>query len=207
MLEAPPQGLNTLKAADIFPEQKSSLITIKVSNDAEAILNQGYTPQNALVLGREQVVMNGLVKLLNPRCVFEIGTAWGGTTYNFFLNTEEGCEIFTLDELEQPIARPEVATMFEHPRVHRLRGNSLRFDFSPWERSCDLIFIDGNHDAVTIRCDTENAFRMIRPGGIILWHDDIPLFPGVQQWLLELERHEPVSHIENTALAIWRCPL
>lgn len=35
----------------------------------------------------------------------------------------------------------------------------------------DLIFIDGGHDYLTVKHDTELAMARIRPGGVVVWHD------------------------------------
>lgn len=35
----------------------------------------------------------------------------------------------------------------------------------------DLVFIDGGHDYETVRSDTRLAEEIVRPGGVIVWHD------------------------------------
>ena len=55
-------------------------------------------------------------------------------------------------------------------RVTQLLGDSAEFDwdeFSPF----DFILIDGCHTYEYAVADTRNALRVVRPGGVIVWHD------------------------------------
>ena len=82
----------------------------------------------------------------------------------------------------------------------------MTFDFSPWEKTCDFVFVDANHSEPFVRKDTENTLKMIRPGGVILWHDYAPVHPGVQKVLDEFSTTYPIYHIEGTCLAVYFAP-
>ena len=49
--------------------------------------------------------------------------------------------------------------------------------FDLWERKresvglFDAVFIDGDHSQKAVEHDTEMARKIVRPGGIIIWHD------------------------------------
>ncbi len=53
-------------------------------------------------------------------------------------------------------------------------------DSTQWDSSAlpdgffDTVLIDGGHQVRTVITDTTNALRLVRPGGIILWHDFCP---------------------------------
>ncbi len=57
--------------------------------------------------------------------------------------------------------------------------------------------------------DSDKAMRMVRPGGVVLWHDyygNTGGGPDVYRRLTELhERHELV-HLDGTALVAYRRP-
>jgi hypothetical protein len=74
-------------------------------------------------------------------------------------------------------------------------------------RRAGLVFVDGSH-AYDYACkDSETAMRLVRPEGVVLWHD-YGVWPGVTQALEELEaaRHLGLLHIRGTSLVIWRAP-
>ncbi len=60
-------------------------------------------------------------------------------------------------------------------KIGTLIGNSVTFDFSAWKRSIDFLFIDGGHDFLTVKADTENALNMVvlEKPACIMWHDTI----------------------------------
>lgn len=71
----------------------------------------------------------------------------------------------------------------------------------------DAIFIDADHSERGVRNDTSLALEVVKPGGIIIWHDDNCL-PVVQvtQTLNALQRELDlkISHIEGTWLSFVR---
>ena len=90
-------------------------------------------------------------------------------------------------------------------RVARLSGDSATFDWSPHVGRAGLVFVDGSHAYDYVRKDSETAMRLVRPGGVVLWHD-YGVWPGVTQALEELEtaRHLGLVHIRGTSLVFWR---
>lgn len=173
----------------------------------------------------ELVVLGALTARLDARAVFEIGTFDGRTTVNLTANAAEDAVVFTLD---LPVASGEPAlevavddrkympssrsgsriTASEFaPRIHRLFGDSATFDFTPYAGTIDICFIDGSHAYDYVRNDSARAFEMVRPGGLIVWHD-YSSWPGVTEALDELHRTVPafasLSWIEETTLAVLR---
>ncbi len=72
--------------------------------------------------------------------------------------------------------------------------------------ACDLIFIYGSHTLSYIANDTEKAFRMLKPGGLILLHDyrrgseprDVEVFQN------QLRATGKLCHIAGTSLVVYR---
>jgi len=166
----------------------------------------------------ELVIIACLVRHLKPKRLVEIGTAEGRTTLNLALHTPADAEIFTFDlpptHLGATVAEsglnyrqmgiPEPGCLFRsHPLAGKIRlilADSTQFDWSPFENSVDFVFIDGAHDYLSVRKDTENALRLLRPRGVILWHD-YGVAEGVTLWLNELAKDLPLVWLKDTSLA------
>lgn len=130
-----------------------------------------------------------LVAILQPKRVFEIGTSTGRRTALIAMNTPTDGQIFTLD-LPSDAATPEYAsdlalieeskqsvgkhfreTPWMGNKIHQLFGDSKTYDYAPYHDSIDFVMVDGSHTYEYVESDTLNAFRMVREGGVILWHD------------------------------------
>lgn len=166
----------------------------------------------------ELVIIACLVRHLKPKRLVEIGTAEGRTTLNLALHAPADAEIFTFDlpptHLDATVAEsglnyqqmgiPEPGCLFRnHPLADKIRlilADSTQFDWSPFEGSVDFVFIDGAHDYWSVRKDTENALRLLRPKGVILWHD-YGVVEGVTLWLNELAKDLPLVWLKDTTFA------
>ena len=168
------------------------------------------------------LVLVALAKLLDCRTVFEIGTYRGEASWLLAHNLP-ALQVFTLDlpDLESADSaaleltdRAEYFTHWERGvryqgtpeanRITELRGDSARFDYSPYEGKMDLVYIDASHSYSYVKSDTEAALRMLAPRGPIVW-DDYTYYPGLYAYLNELARRveRPVLHILDTRLAVY----
>ena len=71
----------------------------------------------------------------------------------------------------------------------------------------DLIFIDGGHTYSIIKNDTEKSFEMIKPKGIILWHDYVPEKQSamdVVRYINEISKEKKILKIKNTSLCFFK---
>lgn len=152
----------------------------------EATLRLG---ENGLFAAMEpNFLIMQLVVMLQPKTIFEIGTSQGRMTALMAMNTPASTIIYTLDlppEAAVPehasdlhlieLARRELGITFRgtnwERRIRQLLGNSATFDFSPYYDAMDMVTIDGSHSLPFVVSDTKQAIRMIRPGGVLLWHD------------------------------------
>ena len=174
----------------------------------------------------EMSVILAATQIVRPKQVFEFGTFLGNTTLNLALNIPDDGVVFTLDLDEHHAADAtqdaadstltkmhlasesslDFAGSLVEKKVKILTGNSITFDFSPFESAIDLVFIDGGHDFATVKSDTENALQMIRKDRLscVLWHDYLSRdYSGLTYYLDELSRQHNLVHIEDTMLCAW----
>lgn len=60
-------------------------------------------------------------------------------------------------------------------RIHQVLCDSRTFDTRPFEPAFfDTVLIDGGHTPDVVENDTEKALRVLRPGGLMVWHDFCP---------------------------------
>ena len=149
------------------------------------------TPHPGCVRFVELLFLALLVRHIRPHRVFEFGTLQGRTTLNLALNLPDTSHIFTLnlrvesyerfdgwhkqDELLVKENYGQIGHLFRETEVEckivQLWGDSLTFEFAPYKESMDMIFIDGNRQYEYVISDSENARQMLRPGGLLVWHD------------------------------------
>lgn len=165
----------------------------------------------------------------DARRLFEFGTCTGKTSYLWARNQPEGGTVTTLtlgpgqtaayaaaggdDPAAEAYAKAEsgfsrflyTGTDAES-RIVQLYGDSKQFDEAPWAGQCDAVFVDGSHAYSYVVNDSAKALRMVRPGGLVLWHDYSPECPGVFRALNELSARYPLAHLQGTTLVAYRCP-
>lgn len=171
-----------------------------------------------------------ILRWLKPSRVFEFGTYNGMTTRQIALNVPNDCEVFTLDldptdrsvtelsigAIDQYIAEKtgafdvKVGEYFigttQETKITQLLGDSMTYDYSPYYGTADLVFVDAGHTYDYVKSDTENALRLIKPGGVILWHDYMRvLHPGVTRCLSEYAlKGLSIHQLRGTNLAVHR---
>ena len=177
----------------------------------------------------EAWVLSTLAK--NAQNIFEFGTCTGKTTYLVARNSPPEASVTTITlapeqagdyireegDSRQNIKaalRESKLTHFLYngtvvePKVRQLFGDSKAFDETPYLNSCDLIFVDGSHAYSYVLSDSRKALRMVKPGGVILWHDYVgPEEEGVFRGMNELARELPLVHVEGTTFIAYRKPL
>jgi predicted O-methyltransferase YrrM len=186
----------------------------------------GEKPMTGFFDDPQRLVVAALCDRLGAQTFFEFGTYWGRTAWTVARNNP-GIRVFTLD-LPNRDAASHVQLEFtdqyllqewrrgeafqetaEADRIERPLGDSAAFDYSPYEASIDLVYIDGSHSYSYVKNDTEAALRMLSPRGAIVW-DDYPGYGGVYAYLEEFaQRHDTtLLHLQGTRLVIYsRQPL
>ncbi|VTR91657.1 family 2 glycosyl transferase : Glycosyl transferase OS=Singulisphaera acidiphila (strain ATCC BAA-1392 / DSM 18658 / VKM B-2454 / MOB10) GN=Sinac_0358 PE=4 SV=1: Glyco_trans_1_2: Methyltransf_24: Glyco_transf_4: Glycos_transf_1: Glycos_transf_2: TPR_7: TPR_6: TPR_10 [Gemmata massiliana] len=157
-----------------------------------------------------------LVAHLGARRILEIGTAAGHMTANLTAFTPPDAVVYSIglvaeggprsgsphQEYEVP-RRDQFARFVNHfgtgYKARLIAADSRAFDFARLG-PLDLAFVDGGHDLGTARSDSLGAYRALRPGGCLVWHD----LPSRTPWV-EVERAvaglgfpEPVYRVAGT---------
>lgn len=184
---------------------------------------------DAGITDREKWILLLLAK--HSKKIFEFGTCTGGTTYLLARNCPEDGQVVTLtlhpDQLNEVEAAQEddvkgmnIAlsesryTKFVYQKtsveskITQLFSDSKKLDETPYIEQFDMIFIDGAHVYSYVMSDTEKALKMLKPGGIALWHDyrGPTRAEDVFKALNKLSKKMPLAHIEGTALVFYRKP-
>lgn len=201
---------------EIFPEFADLRVTIE------------HLPGRGIINPIDELVYMAIItKGLNPQNIFEIGTYRGRTALNFALNSPDNCRVYTMDLPPENKADHAMPTNSADARlidwsqpgaeflgkdvagkITQIYGNSLEYDFSEYSGKMDIIFIDGAHHYEAVISDTNNALQMIRPGGVILWHDfaNYGDYNDVTRAIRDTVGAENIVQIERTQLALYRAP-
>ena len=178
---------------------------------------QSFPSVGASVSPMECAALAALAHLVGAKRVFEFGTYKGVSTTQLALNVAEGGMVFTLDLPEDhpayslPIPRPEEQKIAAEggkgiliprdllDRVTFLSFDSATFDESPYAETIDLVFVDGAHSYEYVKSDTEKGWKMLRPGGVLAWHDCVPSHRDVVQYIRQ--SHHTAKRVAGTSLA------
>ena len=195
------------------------LKTIKESDINNYIPSYSMTLQfpdydRGLILRSDLEVMLRLLVATGAKNIFEFGTWAGLTTRILSLYLDK---IYTLDipkEIAELSELPEgqIGELSSHDDIgafHKDRNNIVQFygdsgnretmreiGFSIYEK-LDAVFIDGNHSRKYIVLDTVNALKMVKPGGLIMWHD-VKDDEGIDVNSVLEELSFDVWHVEET---------
>ena len=198
--------------------------------ESEAVLIAGTDLLR--VVGSTSDVEAWILAALSKRAtlMFEFGTASGRTAYLWARNSPDNARVVTLTlragdiptykraegDAEFDVRNALEESRFEtyyysgtpvEPKITQLYGDSKEFDESPWAGQCDLVFVDGSHALSYVQSDSRKALRLVKPGGIVIWHDYRgPRLPGVFQGLNALARELPLRHVAGTSLVVYRAP-
>lgn len=128
---------------------------------------------------------------IEPRAMLEIGTANGGSLFALAQTSAPDAHIISVDLPRgqfgggYPMWKIPLYRSFTKPgqRLDLVRGDS--HDAAVVDhikgllggRSLDLLFIDGDHSYDGVRRDFESYQSLVRPGGIIAFHDITPPLP------------------------------
>jgi predicted O-methyltransferase YrrM len=161
------------------------------------------------------IFLASLASALSATTVFEIGTFKGVTTWTLARNLADDATVHTLDlpyeasaslelsELDEANRKQAPTRLFETlptgARVEQHWGDSATFDFSPFRKSCDLVYVDGAHTREYVDSDTRNALDMVSENGAIVWDDYWRQEPGVRD-VLDALALRPLYRLPRTRL-------
>lgn len=196
--------------AQLFPSSQAQAVQIPV-----ALVGRG---DEWAVPAAELLAIAALCATIQPRRVFEIGTYTGESTRVIAYNTPSDTRITTLDLTPEEFARRTgrqphfvVGSAFhgtaEAVKIEQHVVGERGFDFAPYRNHYDLVFVDADHSYNAVRADSNQAFRLLRPGGVVLWDDytwteQHPECVGVTRAVNELAATRPIYRVAGTRLAV-----
>ena len=152
--------------------------------------------EGLLVPGQEKALLV-LASALKPHStIVEIGSFKGRSTACFALGSRSA-KIFAIDTFEGNSKDftegvqftgsnfykefiYNINTVRAASRVRPLVGLSSQIGLT-WNKQIDLLFVDGSHIYEYVKKDFELFFPWVKPGGLVLFHDVDPAFPGVKK--------------------------
>ena len=162
----------------------------------------------------ELVVLSTLCAHLQPQLMLEFGTFDGLTALHLAMNSPAEARVVTLDlHPDDPIRQQTTDDTFysrgvtvgarfqgtaEAAKIEQVYCDTTKFDQTPYRGQVDFLFVDAGHAYELVRSDSEKALEMVRPGGVILWHDYHYAHDGVYTCLNELADKVTLSQIPNT---------
>lgn len=164
----------------------------------------------------ETSTLVSLIQSVSPRVMIEFGCNIGRTA-KMILDTVTSLETYigidvpfdhepTLRCQRQEIPYTPGWFAASDPRFYLLVREQGSLALGPIDLEfCDAVFIDGDHSERAVRHDSHLARKLIRPGGIIVWHDDGNPAVEVTQALSGLrDEGWPIQSVEGTWLAFMR---
>lgn len=139
---------------------------------------------------KETLIINTIVKIMQPANIMEIGTYEGNTTLNMAANSPDTCKIITIDlpedqnikfALPVPAAYQKsyepafINTQLKKNQEYAYKIEQWQYDtatiaWNDLHTTFDIIFIDGCKHPDYVWHDTNKALQKIEGnGGIIIW--------------------------------------
>jgi predicted O-methyltransferase YrrM len=188
-----------------------------ITGASSRFIMQTFPGIGASISMLEGASLAAFIQKVSAKRIFEFGTYKGVSTTQLLLNLPDDGMVYTLDlpedhpaytlaipKAEERQIAAETGKGILIPQELRnkvtfLRSDSATFDTTPYLGSMDLVFVDGAHSYEYVKNDTEKGWEMLRPGGIIAWHDCTPSHLEVVSYL---KSYTPTpTLIRGTALA------
>ncbi|MBI4160524.1 MAG: class I SAM-dependent methyltransferase [Candidatus Yanofskybacteria bacterium] len=122
-----------------------------------------------------------------PSIIVEIGPAYGGSSLLFLLGKQLGTHLYSIDPFVTDSKGDFRATrelcykyvsraLIALNKVERLAEWTILSDYSynvakNWQKSIDLLFIDGDHNYEAVKKDFADWFPLVNKNGFIIFHD------------------------------------
>lgn len=160
----------------------------------------------------ERALLAAITTKLRPMTIFEIGTFTGNTTRLLANAMAPDGQVHTLDlppgeNPFNPNSHLRVGEGFRDDpeyagRITQHWGDSRTFDFSKWEGSIDLVYVDGSHEYEDVIRDSNTALRLVSKNGAIIWDDYHYRYPGVLKALNGLGHQVDMCNLFRTRLVV-----
>ena len=189
--------LRELPLAAIMPDVERTMVPLSAIHEETGHANHA-----------EMLYVVAAARSRGASRIFEFGTFLGRTTYHLAaLNPTARVWTLDLPREENPwrfadyVGRYFAGTS-EAARITALQENAFRFDPTPFARSMDFIWVDGDHSYEGVKNDTDKAFKMLAPGGAIMWHDFGHESPGLVDYFVEFTKERPLFWLRRTSVLL-----
>jgi len=162
---------------------------------------------------RETAILVALIKSVAPRVMIEFGCNEGYTAARILENVPTlqayiGIDVPPDHDTTLPSQSTEVPACAGHAvldeRFYLLTKSSRLLTASDLE-PCDAVFIDGDHSEAAVLHESRLARALVRPGGIICWHDFENPAVEVTRALVSLHSEGwPINAVAHSWLAFMR---
>ena len=171
---------------------------------------------NPYLSSYETAVVVSLIRSVKPRIVIEFGCQLGRTAKTVLDNVPGIVRYIGVDvpfsykpKLKQQSDEiPGTPGLYASgdTRFWLLRPNNGTLDLLPTDlEPCDAVFIDGDHSEYVVRHDSLLARLLVRPGGILIWHDyDNPAVEVTPVLDRFCEGGWPIKHVTGTWVAFMK---
>lgn len=166
--------------------------------------------EGLLVPGQERVLYDAASLLKKGSTIVEIGSFKGKSAACFGLGrVDSSVKIYAIDTFAGnskdfvrgiQFKNKQFKTDFEQ-NINRLKLKNVipvqgysNIVGKTWRKKIDLLFIDGSHLYEDVKSDFELFFPLVKPGGMVLFHDVDPVFPGVYKVWHQMAKKE-LSHL------------
>lgn len=199
-----PKGLQTIDLLDLFPQFE------------ETIYNYTYLD------GTSRITDIALLKLLAKKYpdgrYMEFGTWRGESISNIAPLVREAYAASFSDEDMRKFGIPahdiKASRFFTKgiAQINNIEHNTQTFDFTPYYKTCDMVFVDADHQYKGVSVDTRSAFKLLKnDSSIIVWHDyglsyETPnwqVIRGILDGAPDDEARKNIYHISNTLCAVY----
>jgi predicted O-methyltransferase YrrM len=189
--------IRTLFAEEIFPDIDQVCLPLAAMNPFTGHPNKA-----------EMLYVVAIAKIRDAKNIFEFGTYMGRTTYHL-ASISDDVRVTTLNLPPDRSGKyaPFIGRFFQgterEMQITQLFEDAYNFDPKPLAKKFDFIFIDGDHSYEGVENDTLKAFKLLKPGGVIMWHDYAPKSPGLAVFIRQFTQNvRPLFRIKNTSLLL-----
>ena len=168
---------------------------------------------NQYLNDKETQILVDLVASVSPRVMIEFGCNLGLTarsilakvsTLQRYIGIDVDFDHVTTLRCQQTEVPMHPASYVHDPRFKLILQDSRLLESIDLEL-CDAVFIDGDHSEKAVLHDSILANELVRPGGIIIWHDYQNPYVEVTGALQDLcGLGWPIQTVVDTWLAYFR---
>jgi len=156
------------------------------------------------------VTLHGLVTSLKARTVIELGVNTGESTVAFLEAVTDGI-LTSVDQQDLPQTRPmlEAYGLTARWQFHKLDDIKFALEVWPKGKLADLIFVDTSHQYAHTKLEIDTYEPILRPGGIMAFHDTVSCYDGGQKPINEFLKSHPwpfENKLNCNGLGILRKP-